>query len=573
MAVMVAPAVMSGDGGDGGDGGEGGAAHGGAIYLSGGALSLDEVTLYGNSAVGGAAGVGGGGGPVVFNVHDPTSASTRGNYGVGGKGGKGAKGGYSGDVWSAPNVTNPGPGVTQGLSGLDGTTGADGHAGIAGVGGNAGEGGSGYGGGVFVSGGTLTFNNSTVAMNAVPDPPGPPVFEGGGVFQSGAGAVIADNSLFAGNTAPVGADFAGNVTASNSLFQTAPTGTLTGSSLVGVNPLLSPAGLQQNGGPTETVALQPGSPAIAAATNPLGLNVDQRGYLIPAGANLDIGSYQTKAIADTTLPTASLAAPDVTVSNALSLNPYTFTITYTDNTAVAKASLAGSVVVVQPPFGGAPITATVLSTTPTGAIDTAGDAPTEVLTYQITPPGGSWTAAPEGTYDVVLEGAPVADLASNPVATGTLGTFFNVIPTPAPTPIPTPTPAPTPTPPPPPPPPPTPTSPTPVAPQVAGSIAVSQSKKGTSYTITFAAPLNPQSANNPGLYRVFEGVKKVVKKHKETVYTKALKIKSVVYNAGPHSVTITLAKSFKSAVQVTIEPGLEAAAGASSSAPITRVVP
>ena len=99
---------------------------------------------------------------------------------------------------------------------------------MAGNDGNTGDGGSGFGGGVFVGGGTLTFNNSTVALNEVNDPPGPPVFEGGGVFQSGTGAVTADNSLFAGNTAPVGADFAGNVTASNSLFQTAPTGTYSG---------------------------------------------------------------------------------------------------------------------------------------------------------------------------------------------------------------------------------------------------------------------------------------------------------------------------------------------------------
>ena len=101
---------------------------------------------------------------------------------------------------------------------------------------------------------------------------------------------------------------------------------------------------------------------------------------------------------------------------------------------------------------------------------------------------------------------------------------------------------------------------------------VSQSKKGTSYTITFAAPLNSQSASNLGLYRVFEGVTKVVKKHKETLYTKALKIKSVVYNPGPASVTITLAKPYKGAVQVTIEPGLEAADGASTST-ITTITP
>ena len=98
-----------------------------------------------------------------------------------------------------------------------------------------------------------------------------------------------------------------------------------------------------------------------------------------------------------------------------------------------------------------------------------------------------------------------------------------------------------------------------------GSVGVSQSKKETSYTITFTAPLNPASASNPGLYQVLEGVTKVVKKHKETLYTKALKIKSVVYNPGANTVTITLAKPYKGAVQVTIEPGLEAADGASSS--------
>ena len=57
----------------------------------------------------------------------------------------------------------------------------------------------------------------------------------------------------------------------------------------------------------------------------------------------------------------------------------------------------------------------------------------------------------------------------------------------------------------------------------------------------------------------------MVKKHKETLYTKALKIKSVAYNPGNNSVTITLAKPYKGTVQVTIAPGLETADGASNS--------
>jgi hypothetical protein len=109
-------------------------------------------------------------------------------------------------------------------------------------------------------------------------------------------------------------------------------------------------------------------------------------------------------------------------------------------------------------------------------------------------------------------------------------------------------------------------------PQVMGSVGVSQSRRETSYTLTFDQPLNAASASNLGLYKVFKGVTKVVKKHKETVYTKALKIKSVVYNAGPDTVTILLAKSHKGTAQVRIAPGLEGTEGATSST-ITLLVP
>ena len=55
----------------------------------------------------------------------------------------------------------------------------------------------------------------------------------------------------------------------------------------------------------------------------------------------------------------------------------------------------------------------------------------------------------------------------------------------------------------------------PAPPQLIGSVGVSQARKETSYTLTFAAPLDPASAGNPGLYRVKQGVTKLVKKHKE----------------------------------------------------------
>ena len=73
---------------------------------------------------------------------------------------------------------------------------------------------------------------------------------------------------------------------------------------------------------------------------------------------------------------------------------------------------------------------------------------------------------------------------------------------------------------------------------------------------------------NPNLYRVFAGVKKRGK----TVYSKALKIRNVSYNNTMHSVTINLAKSFKGAVQVTVEAGLTAASGVSTSSGFVKVV-
>jgi hypothetical protein len=54
--------------------------------------------------------------------------------------------------------------------------------------------------------------------------------------------------------------------------------------------LLGP--LADNGGPTWTHALLPGSPAIDAADDAVCPATDQRGVLRPQGAACDIGSYE-----------------------------------------------------------------------------------------------------------------------------------------------------------------------------------------------------------------------------------------------------------------------------------------
>ena len=64
------------------------------------------------------------------------------------------------------------------------------------------------------------------------------------------------------------------------------------------DPLLLP--LADNGGPTWTIALAPGSPALDAGANPLDLATDQRGdgYVRVSGAAADIGAYEMQLVAD-----------------------------------------------------------------------------------------------------------------------------------------------------------------------------------------------------------------------------------------------------------------------------------
>jgi len=62
--------------------------------------------------------------------------------------------------------------------------------------------------------------------------------------------------------------------------------------ILGQDPLLGP--LQNNGGPTKTHALLPGSPAIDHGSNPAGLTFDQRGpgFARSTGAGVDIGAFE-----------------------------------------------------------------------------------------------------------------------------------------------------------------------------------------------------------------------------------------------------------------------------------------
>jgi hypothetical protein len=104
------------------------------------------------------------------------------------------------------------------------------------------------------------------------------------------------------------------------------------------------------------------------------------------------------------------------------------------------------------------------------------------------------------------------------------------------------------------------------------AIAGVSSRKGlSSVTVSYNEAVTA-SASNAAVYQVFEGVTKVVKKQKETVFTKALAIRAVSSNSGGNMVTINLAKPFKGTVQVTVEGTITAANNASNNISTSKIV-
>ncbi len=78
----------------------------------------------------------------------------------------------------------------------------------------------------------------------------------------------------------------------HNLFTDSPKVSLAPSDLVNTNPLLAPLG--NYGGPTQTMALLPGSPAIDAGVAVAGITTDQRGIARPQGTAPDIGAFQSR---------------------------------------------------------------------------------------------------------------------------------------------------------------------------------------------------------------------------------------------------------------------------------------
>ena len=183
-------------------------------------------------------------------------------------------------------------------------------------------------GGGIANGGALTINNSTISGNSAVDPSlvDPPFGYGGGIYNNG-GRLTINNGTLNGNSARISGGSiynAATATLQNSIVASSPSGGNCGGTVSsnGYNlssdgtcnfnrpgdlnnhdPLLGP--LQNNGGPTHTMALLPGSPAIDGG-NPSGctdgqgnlFKTDQRGMPRPDqedSVGCDMGAYESQS--------------------------------------------------------------------------------------------------------------------------------------------------------------------------------------------------------------------------------------------------------------------------------------
>ena len=154
------------------------------------------------------------------------------------------------------------------------------------VSGNTAGGGNGGGISNASSGSELTVTNGTITGNVATLP-------GGGVFNFGAVTLI--NTIVANNSS--GGDCYGTVTRLGSISSLGHNLDNDGScelsgpgDLSDTDPLLGP--LRDNGGPTFTHALRPGSRAIDAGDDTAAPLTDQRGVRRPQGRDSDIGAYE-----------------------------------------------------------------------------------------------------------------------------------------------------------------------------------------------------------------------------------------------------------------------------------------
>jgi Calx-beta domain-containing protein len=263
-------------------------ARGGAITQRGGALEIEDSLLLANRAEGGrgwspiiGAGNAFGGTLYVLSgtalLANSTLASNHVDGGIGIFGAVSYGAGFGGAVFNgasldARNCTISGNEARTAQE--IGTTGA----------------GSGFGGGMYQGTGTMVLTHVTLAENAARSVPGRGVAQGGAIFASTDGRVTLFNSIVANS--PGGSNaFGVLIDGGHNLSSDASCNFGAAGSLNNTDPKLGP--LADYTGPTPTMALLAGSPAIDAAGSAACTPTDQRGRARPVGAACDIGAFES----------------------------------------------------------------------------------------------------------------------------------------------------------------------------------------------------------------------------------------------------------------------------------------
>ena len=283
----------AGGGGSGEDGGFGGGAGGGSSDGSSSGGQPGGIGGYGGGGGGGGyassfAGIGGAGG---------FGGGAGGNSGGPGRGAAGGNGGagMGGAIFNEAGV------VIISNSTLAANAAVGGAGGVGEFGGNS-AGGSGLGGALFNHNGAITISSSTISANVAAQ-------GGRGVYNLGGDenattdsttAIAVINNTIIGQAAAAGEDFTGatignGANATSGAYNLIRTSSgFAGAVISTADPKLGP--LQNNGGPTRTMALLAGSPAIDAG-NPSYLpppSVDQRGgsFARVLNGRIDVGAYE-----------------------------------------------------------------------------------------------------------------------------------------------------------------------------------------------------------------------------------------------------------------------------------------
>ena len=360
------------------NGGFGGSAQGGGVWVGGGTSSINNTTFESTVANGGNTGTGGNGvnpagdagGGGLYSLGNVTVTNSTFHLAA-------ANGGDGGDAFGSTclgaHQAGDGGGARGGAILADGgtmtintatfannfTQGGDGGDGGQTNGGlncgNHGAGGLAHGGAITNNAATLNIKHATISLNSAQagntgvnqggaNKPPRLVAEGtGGGIRVGPGSVTLENTIIAVNTAAnglgdttgaptPGPNVDGAVTSNghnligNAAEATGFTGT---GDLVGANPML--AALADNGGPTETMELLPGSDAIDAGVA-AGATLDQRGMPRtvddPGVTNeatsdgTDVGAFETEIACALTCPADISASNDPGLCGAV--------ITYTE---------------------------------------------------------------------------------------------------------------------------------------------------------------------------------------------------------------------------------------------------